>query len=322
MGLLQPGAGFVSLAAKQVTKHFVTGQRWPLEPEHTVAVDRVDCSVDAGQTLGVVGESGSGKSTLARLMLGLLEPTSGSVEFDGRPIKKFGSSQRHEFHRAVQPIFQDPRSSLNWRHSIQAIITEPLQNFGQPAEQRRQRALALLESVRLPTHILQRRTFDVSGGQLQRVAIARALALDPTYLICDEPLSALDVSVQAGVLNLLLELQSSRNLAMMFISHDLEVVRHVSDRVIVMYHGAVMEDAPATDLYGRPRHPYTQVLLGRASPLPEDAAAPPVAAATSRSGASQCPFADRCPMRQDICFKERPLLREVATGHRAACHFA
>ncbi len=312
----------MTLSAAMVTKRFVTGHRWPLEPQSTIAVDGVDCAIEPGQTLGVVGESGSGKSTLARLMLGLIEPTSGSVEFEGRPLKKFGSSDWRAFRAAVQPIFQDPRSSLNWRHSIQTIITEPLVNFGQPAKQRRERALELLESVRLPTHILKRRTFDVSGGQLQRVAIARALALDPRYLICDEPLSALDVSVQAGVLNLLLELQANRKLAMMFISHDLEVVRHVSDRVIVMYHGAVMEDAPAMDMYSRPRHPYTQVLLGRASPLPEDAHVPQVAPAAGASADSHCPFVDRCPLRQDRCFKERPALRELAPGHRAACHFA
>jgi peptide/nickel transport system ATP-binding protein len=256
-------------------------------------------------------------------MLGLLEPTAGRIEFDGKPIDRFGRAQWRAFRRTVQPIFQDPRSSLNWRHSIQAIITEPLRNFGQGQEERNRRAHVLLEQVRLPTHILQRQTSDVSGGQLQRVAIARALALDPTYLICDEPLSALDVSVQAGVLNLLLELQVSRRLAMMFISHDLQVVRHVSDRVIVMYHGAVMEDAPAVDLYRQPRHPYTQVLLGRSSPLPEDASLPAnVATQTNRSMDSHCPFADRCPMRQARCFAERPLLRQVASKHLAACHFA
>jgi peptide/nickel transport system ATP-binding protein len=313
----------VSLVAQEVSKHFVTARRWPLPAEVTVGVDRVECSVEPGLTLGVVGESGSGKSTLARLLLGLLEPTSGLIEFEGKPIGKFGRAQWRAFRRSVQPIFQDPRSALNWRHSIQTIITEPLGNFGLGAEEQKQKALALLEQVRLPTHVLKRQTSDVSGGQLQRVAIARALALDPRYLICDEPLSALDVSVQAGVLNLLLELQSSRRLAMMFISHDLEVVRHVSDRVIVMYHGAVMEDAPAVDLYRQPRHPYTQVLMGRASPLAEDATVPKeVAARADGNLDSHCPFTDRCPMRQQLCFEKRPLLREVAPRHRAACHFA
>jgi peptide/nickel transport system ATP-binding protein len=311
----------VSLVAHQVSKHFVTAHRWPLPAEVTIGVDRVDCSVEPGQTLGVVGESGSGKSTLARLMLGLLEKTSGHIEFEGRPIDGFGRSQWRAFRQAVQPIFQDPRSALNWRHSIQTIITEPLRNFGVKTEEQKQKALGLLEQVRLPTHVLQRQTSDVSGGQLQRVAIARALALDPRYLICDEPLSALDVSVQAGVLNLLLELQASRRLAMMFISHDLEVVRHVSDRVIVMYHGAVMEDAPAVDLYRQPRHPYTQVLMGRSSPLAEDATVPAVVAHDGKLD-SHCPFADRCPIRQQKCFVERPALREVAPHHRAACHFA
>jgi len=320
--LLQPGAGRVSLVAQSVSRHFVTASRWPLPPEATVAVDRVDCSIEPGQTLGVVGESGSGKSTLARLMLGLLAPTSGQVTFEDRRLAAFGRGDWRKFRRSVQPIFQDPRSSLNWRHSIEAIITEPLRNFGMGAAESHAKALELLDQVRLPTQVLRRPTTDVSGGQLQRVAIARALALDPTYLVCDEPLSALDVSVQAGVLNLLLDLQSRRSLAMMFISHDLEVVRHVSDRVIVMYRGAVMEDAPAVDLYRKPRHPYTQVLLGRAAPLAEDAAAPAVARDASAPEGSQCPFVDRCPMRQAICFGQRPALRELAPEHRAACHFA
>jgi oligopeptide/dipeptide ABC transporter ATP-binding protein len=313
----------LSLAAIDVTKRFFSGRRWPLQAVYTMGVDHVTCEVSPGQTLGVVGESGSGKSTLARLTLGLIAPTNGTIEFEGKPINSFGRGQWRNFRQAVQPIFQDPRSSLNWRHSIERIITEPLQNFGQSSAERARRALALLEQVRLPTQILQRQTSDVSGGQLQRVAIARALALDPTYLICDEPLSALDVSVQAGVLNLLLDLQVSRNLAMMFISHDLEVVRHVSDRVIVMYRGAVMEDASASDFYGQPKHPYTQILLGRASPLPEDEATKPVAVAQLDGRAvSHCPFTDRCPFRQDLCFQQRPSLREISPGHRAACHFA
>jgi oligopeptide/dipeptide ABC transporter ATP-binding protein len=311
----------MSLAALGVSKRFFLGRRWPFQAEYTVGVDGVSCEVVSGQTLGVVGESGSGKSTLARLMLGLLASSAGRIEFEGQSLARFDRGQWRNFRRAVQPIFQDPRSSLNWRHSIEAIITEPLRNLGQGSAERSRRALALLEQVRLPTHVLQRQTSDVSGGQLQRVAIARALALDPRYLICDEPLSALDVSVQAGVLNLLLDLQASRRLAMMFISHDLEVVRHVSDRVIVMYRGAVMEDATASDLYGSPRHPYTQVLLGRASPLSEDEGIK-TAVARASDPASRCPFSDRCPLRQDECFQERPSLRELAPGHRAACHFA
>lgn len=312
----------MSLAAIDISKRFYLGQRWPLKAEYTTGVDGVSCEVKPGQTLGVVGESGSGKSTLARLMLGLLTPSAGHIEFEGQPLSGFGRGRWRSFRQSVQPIFQDPRSSLNWRHSIERILTEPLQNFGQPPKKRAERALELLEQVRLPTHILRRQTSDVSGGQLQRVAIARALALDPGYLICDEPLSALDVSVQAGVLNLLLDLQESRNLAMMFISHDLEVARHVSDRVIVMYRGAVMEDAPADDLYRQPRHPYTQLLLGRSAPLPEDAVVAPSTAAMASAPETRCPFTDRCPLRQDRCFLERPALRELEPDHRAACHFA
>jgi peptide/nickel transport system ATP-binding protein len=309
----------MTLAAVEVSKRFVVGQQSPLRQEFTVAVDAVNCKVEPGQTLGVVGESGSGKSTLARLVLGLIEPTFGSVEFNSQPLEKLSRDGWRQFRKSVQPIFQDPRSSLNWRHSIETIITEPMQNFGQPRQMRHERALGLLEQVRLPTHLLKRQTSDVSGGQLQRVAIARALALDPTYLICDEPLSALDVSVQAGVLNLLLELQGKRDLAMMFISHDLDVVRHVSDRVIVMYGGAVMEDAPAVDLYRQPKHPYTKVLMGRADPLSEEAAAAGPLNTANRQ--TSCPFAGRCPFRQDRCFTERPVLREVDAGQSVACHF-
>jgi peptide/nickel transport system ATP-binding protein len=319
MGLPQPHAG-MTLVAVGVSKRFVTAQRSPFQQEFTVAVDAVTCKVEPGHTLGVVGESGSGKSTLARLVLGLIEPTAGSVEYDSKPLPKLSRDGWRQFRRAVQPIFQDPRSSLNWRHSIERIITEPMQNFGQSARVRHERALGLLEQVRLPTHLLKRQTSDVSGGQLQRVAIARALALDPTYLICDEPLSALDVSVQAGVLNLLLDLQSKRDLAMMFISHDLDVVRHVSDRVIVMYGGAVMEDAPAIDLYRQPKHPYTKVLMARAEPLSEEAAA--AGPATTANRETSCPFVARCPFRQDRCFTERPALREVDNDQFAACHFA
>ncbi len=309
----------MTLAAVTVSKRFTMAQLSPFHQELTVAVDAVSCRVEPGQTLGVVGESGSGKSTLARLVLGLLEPSDGRVEFNSKSISALSRAESREFRRSVQPIFQDPRSSLNWRHSIETIITEPMQNFGQPSAVRRERAKGLLEQVRLSPQLLKRKTFDVSGGQLQRVAIARALALDPSYLICDEPLSALDVSVQAGVLNLLLELQASRSLAMMFISHDLEVVRHVSDRVIVMYGGAVMENAPAVDLYRQPKHPYTKVLMGKADPLSEESAASAATRSTARD--SSCPFVGRCPFRQDRCFSERPALRESDPGHFAACHF-
>jgi len=221
-GLLNPDRGRrMSLSAVEVSRQFEPaggGPPWVNTPSRSTGLTASSSPAGHWASSARVVR----KVHLARLVLGLLEPSSGTVEFEGRSLNSFGHEQWRAFRRAVQPIFQDPRSSLNWRHRIEAIITEPMQNFGIGRIERSRRAMALLDQVRLPKDVLQRQTSDVSGGQLQRVAIARALALDPRYLICDEPLSALDVSVQAGVLNLLLELQASRNLAMMFISHDLE----------------------------------------------------------------------------------------------------
>jgi peptide/nickel transport system ATP-binding protein len=230
----------------------------------TVAVNSVSFELLPGTTLGVVGESGSGKSTLARLVLCLLPPTAGTIEVDGQDVSTLGKDGLREFRRRVQPVFQDPRSALNRRHTIETIVTEPLLNYrvGNRAARRR-RATELLEDVRLSADLLAKKPAELSGGMLQRVAVARALALDPTYLVCDEPLSALDVSVQAGVINLLLDLQEVRGLAMMFISHDLEIVRHVSDDVLVMFSGDVVEHAPADQLYRSAQHPYTRRLLGQ-----------------------------------------------------------
>ncbi len=226
------------------------------------ALRDVSFELSPGETLGVVGESGSGKSTLARIVLGLLPPTKGVVEFGSRAMGSFGAADWRDFRKSVQAVFQDPRSALNWRLDIEEIVTEPMRNYGMGDRRaRRARAAELLEQVHVSANLLERRPPEVSGGQLQRVAIARALALDPAYLVCDEPLSALDVSVQAGVMNLLLDLQASRQLSLLFISHDLEVVRHMSDRVMVMYRGEVVESAVVDEFYGRPQHPYSRVLL-------------------------------------------------------------
>lgn len=256
----------MSLRGISLSKSFVVRRNWPFEPTYKVAVDSVSFELVPGRTLGVVGQSGSGKSTLARLAVGLLQPTAGHVEFEGRRIDAFNPAEQRRFCRAVQPIFQDPRSALNWKLSIESIVTEPLLNFGERDRRaRRRRAADLLEQVRLSRELLDRRPPDVSGGQLQRVAIARSLALDPQYLICDEPLSALDVSVQAGVVNLLLELQQSRGLAMMFISHDLEIVRHVSDHVLVIHRGRVVAEEAAGALYESGKHEHIRMLLERAA---------------------------------------------------------
>jgi peptide/nickel transport system ATP-binding protein len=232
----------------------------------THAVRGASLELGPGQTLGLVGQSGSGKSTLARIILGLLRPTSGEVLFDDSPASKFSASDWARFRREVQAVFQDPRQSLNWRLDIASIVTEPLRNYGiGDRAGRRARAAELLEQVSVSPKLLTRRPPEVSGGQLQRIAIARALALQPRYLICDEPLSALDVSVQAGILNLLLDLQERQGLAMLFISHDLAVVRHLSDHVLVMRRGEIVESAAADEFYQRPAHPYSRELVGLAA---------------------------------------------------------
>ncbi len=261
----------MSLAAVEVTKSFGTKRRRRAAADEVSGVQAlrgVSFELQPGETLGLVGESGSGKSTLARIVLGLLAPTGGRIEFEGRELSSFDRTDWRDYRRRVQVVFQDPRSALNWRLRIEEIVTEPLRNYGLGnSAARRARAADLLEQVDVSPRLLERRPQEVSGGQLQRVAIARALALEPTYLVCDEPLSALDVSVQAGVMNLLLDLQASRGLSVLFISHDLDVVRHLSDRVIVMYRGEIVEEAGAEELYSRPRHPYTRTLLGLDEPI-------------------------------------------------------
>jgi peptide/nickel transport system ATP-binding protein len=229
----------------------------------TVAVQDASFELNAGRTIGVVGESGSGKSTLGRLALGIETPTAGHIFLDGTDFSTLRHDNVRAFKKAVQPIFQDPRSALNWRHSVDTIVNEPLVNDGLGKAERSVRVGELLDQVQLPAAVIRRKPRELSGGMLQRVAIARALALRPRYLICDEVLSALDMSVQAGVVNLLLQLQREQDLAMLFISHDLDVVRHMSDEVLVMCQGEVVEQGPAEDIYQNPQHQYTRYLLGR-----------------------------------------------------------
>lgn len=271
----------MTIAVREVTKVFA-GRGHGSRDTH--AVRGASFELAPGQTLGLVGESGSGKSTLARIVLGLLPATSGHVEFDGRRTDQFGPREWADFRRQVQAVFQDPRQSLNWRLDIATIVTEPLRNYGIGTKaSRRDRAAELLEQVHVSPRLLSRRPGEVSGGQLQRVAIARALALEPAYLVCDEPLSALDVSVQAGILNLFLDLQQSRGLAMLFISHDLAVVRHLSDHVVVMRSGEIVENATADDFYRRPSHSYSRELLGLETGLAASQGAAPSAAAQPRA---------------------------------------
>ncbi|HEX2887419.1 dipeptide ABC transporter ATP-binding protein [Vineibacter terrae] len=291
------------------------------------AVDGVDFAVARGETLGLVGESGCGKSTVGRLLAKLLAPTSGTICLDGQPIDRLGSRATRDFRRRVQMVFQDPYSSLNPRLTAARIVAEPLLNYGRiPRAELHERLQALFMKVGLRADQMQRYPHEFSGGQRQRVGIARALALSPSLIVCDEPVSALDVSVQAQVINLMMDLQAELGLSYLFIAHDLAVVEHISHRIAVMYLGKIVELADKHRLIGAPQHPYTQALLSAA----------PVADAAIRrqrivlSGdvpspaqpPAGCRFHTRCPHALPRCRSEEPRLRDVAPGHAVACHLA
>ena len=294
------------------------------------AVDGVSLSVARGETVGLVGESGCGKSTLARTIMGLYEPASGSIVFDGEEIgkSKWRRRRARRISRRLQMIFQDPQQSLNPRTSIGRIIEEPLLVHGvRGREERKSRVLSLLEKVGLRADASERLPHEFSGGQRQRVGIARALALTPDLVICDEPVSALDLSVQAQVLNLLSDLQEELKLSYLFISHDLAVVRHMASRVIIMYLGKIVESGPASLLWDRARHPYTKALIAAApSGVPSVTRGPKrVALGDIPSPVDRpkgCAFHTRCPFKKSICTEVEPPLRSLGDGHSAACHFS
>jgi oligopeptide/dipeptide ABC transporter ATP-binding protein len=310
-----------------LTKHFplVKGLIYARQVGTVRAVDDVSFSLARGETLGLVGESGCGKSTTGRMLIRLIEPTSGVARFEGRDIAAAEGDDLRRLRRDMQIIFQDPFGSLNPRMAVAEIIAEPLVIHGEgDARQRARRVRELLSIVGLPGYASERYPHEFSGGQRQRIGIARALALKPKMLICDEPVSALDVSIRAQVVNLLRDLQRDFDLAYLFISHDLSVVKHISNRIAVMYLGKIVEIADKRTLYAKPAHPYTQALLS-AIPLPKPGAkrmgAPIQGDIPSPLNPPQgCRFHTRCPHAFDLCRKIEPQLLPGPDGQRVACH--
>lgn len=293
------------------------------------AVDDVSFTIDPGETLGLVGESGCGKTTLGRAVVRLTEPTTGSILFDGEDLAQLSRPDLRARRRRLQMIFQDPFGSLNPRMTIEEIVGEGLDihKLAQNGASRRLKVAGLLSSVGLDPDSGARYPHEFSGGQRQRIGIARALAVEPALIVCDEPVSALDVSVQAQIINLLQDLQLQRGLAYLFIAHDLAVVEHIGQRVMVMYLGKVVELAEAKTLIRAPKHPYTQALISAVPVVDPDSKRPrillPGEVPSPIDPPLGCPFHPRCPMAQlPRCKVEAPTLREVTPGHWAACHFA
>ncbi|MCI0752686.1 ABC transporter ATP-binding protein [Teichococcus vastitatis] len=291
------------------------------------AVDGVSFAVNRGETLALVGESGCGKSTTARLVLRLIEPSAGSIRFDGQDVTRVDGAAMRSLRRRIQIVFQDPYASLNPRLTVGDAIAEPMQvhNIGNAAS-RRAKVQELLRLVGLAPFHAERYPHEFSGGQRQRIGIARALSVEPDLVVCDEPVSALDVSIQAQVVNLMKDLQARLGLSYLFIAHDLAVVKHMADRVAVMYLGRIMEIGDKRSLFRDPRHPYTRALLsaiphpdpsrrGKVVPLGGDVPSP-------MNIPPGCRFHTRCPFAQERCRQEEPALRDIVPSHAAACHFA
>ncbi len=310
------------LSVQDLCKYFHLGRHLELK-----AVDHVSFDIFQGETVGLVGESGCGKTTTGRAIVKLHEPTSGKILYRGSDIFKQNKAERLEYCGNVQMIFQNPYASLNSRMTVSEIVGEGMKIHGQYSKkQQEDRVLELLQKVGLGRDHMSRFAHEFSGGQRQRIGIARALSVNPEFIVCDEPVSALDVSIQAQVINMLKKLQEELGLTYLFIAHDLSVVRYISDRVIVMYLGGIVEEAPADELYRNPQHPYTKVLLSAIPIADPDKIRSKERIAIKGEIPSPinlgdgCRFADRCPYALERCKSETPQMKELAAGHRAACH--
>lgn len=321
-------SGEVLISVRNLVKRFpIKGGIMGREVASVKAVSDVSFDIRRGETLGLVGESGCGKSTLGRCILRLIEPTSGQIFFKGQDITHASATEMRKLRRNMQIIFQDPYASLNPRMTVEDILGEPIDIHGlaESKEARRKRIIELLDLCGLRREAIARYPHEFSGGQRQRICIARALAVEPEFIVCDEPVSALDVSIQAQIVNLMQDLQKELGLTYLFIAHDLKVVEHISNRVAVMYLGKVAEVSEAEDLYENPRHPYTKALLS-AIPLPDpdykktrvilqgDVPSP-------ISPPTGCYFHPRCPIVQENCKRDHPGLRNLGGVHEAACHY-
>jgi oligopeptide/dipeptide ABC transporter ATP-binding protein len=326
-----PPTGETLLSVKDLVMHFPLTQGIVFQRKVGAvrAVDGLSFDIRRGETLGLVGESGCGKSTTGRAILQLHRPTSGEVQFEGVELTRLKGEALRKMRRKVQMIFQDPYASLNPRMTVGSIIGEPLDIHGLArGKEKQQRVEELLRVVGLNPYFANRYPHEFSGGQRQRIGIARALAVNPAFIVCDEPISALDVSIQAQIINLLEELQDEFGLTYLFIAHDLSVVRHISDRIAVMYLGKIVELADRLELYENPLHPYAKALLS-AVPIPD----PAIERKRERiiltgdvpspvNPPSGCRFHTRCPLADTICREQEPEFREITPGHWAACHFA